>query len=47
MSETTRRAKNTLYFKLEAVRQVKGGQACSVTAKILGNPKVSPENSSE
>ena len=39
MSETKRRAKYTLEFKLEAVRLVKGGQVASVTAKILGIPK--------
>ncbi len=39
MSETKRRAKYTLEFKLESVRLVKGGQACAVTAKILGIPK--------
>ena len=44
MSETRRRAKYTLEFKLEAVRLVKGGQAASVTAKILGIPKASLEN---
>ena len=43
MSETKRRA-NTLEFKLEAVRLVKGKQAASVTAKILGIPKASLEN---
>lgn len=36
MSETKRRARYTLEYKLEAVRLVKGGQAVSVTAKILG-----------
>jgi transposase len=44
MGETKRRAKYTLEFKLEAVRLVKGGQAASVTAKILGIPKASLEN---
>jgi transposase-like protein len=44
MSETKRRAKYTLEFKMEAVRLVKGGQSCSVTAKILGIPKASLEN---
>ena len=44
MSETKRRAKYTLEFKMEAVRLVKGGQACSVTAKILGIPKQTLEN---
>ena len=36
MSDTKRRAKYTLEFKMESVRLVKGGQTCSVTAKILG-----------
>ncbi len=40
MSETRKRAKYTLEFKMEAVRLVKGGQAVSVTAKVLGIPKV-------
>jgi transposase-like protein len=44
MSEAKRRAKYTLEFKMEAVRLVKGGQTCSVTAKILGIPKASLEN---
>jgi transposase-like protein len=44
MSETKRRAKYTLEFKLEAVRLVKGGQVASVTAKILGIPKATLEN---
>ena len=44
MSETKRRAKYTLEFKMDAVRLVKSGQACSVTAKILGIPKASLEN---
>jgi transposase len=44
MSEAKRRAKYTLGYKLEAVRLVKGGQAVSVTAKILGIPKASLDN---
>lgn len=44
MSETKRRAKYTLEFKLEAVRLVKGGQRASVASKILGIPKSSLEN---
>ncbi|MBK5206993.1 MAG: transposase [Polaromonas sp.] len=44
MSETKRRAKYTLEFKLEAVRLVKGGQRASVASKRLGIPKSSPEN---
>lgn len=35
MSETKRRAKYTLEFKVEAVRLVKGGQVVSVTAKMV------------
>ena len=38
MSETKRRARYTLEFKLEAVRLVKGGQVAAVTAKILASP---------
>ena len=44
MGETKRRAKYTLEYKMEAVRLVKGGQAVSVTAKILGIPKASLDN---
>jgi transposase len=44
MGETKRRAKYTLESKMEAVRLVKGGQAVSVTAKILGIPKASLDN---
>ena len=44
MGETKRRAKYTLEYKMEAVRLVKGGQALSVTAKILGIPKASLDN---
>jgi transposase len=44
MSETKRRARYTLEFKLEAVRLVKGGQVAAVTAKILGIPKQTLEN---
>jgi len=36
MSETREWAKYTLEFKIGAVRLVKGGQAVSVTAKVLG-----------
>ena len=38
------RGKYTLEFKLEAVRLVKGGQAASVTAKVLGMPKQTLDN---
>ena len=44
MSESIRRARYTLEFKLEAVRLVKGGQVAAVTAKILGIPKQTLEN---
>ena len=44
MSETRKRAKYTLEFKMEAVRLVKGGQAVSVTAKVLGISKASLDN---
>ena len=44
MSETKRRARYTLEFKLVAVRLVKGGQVAAVTAKILGIPKQTLEN---
>ena len=39
-----KRARYTLEFKMEAVRLVKGGQAVSVTAKVLGIPKASLDN---
>jgi transposase-like protein len=38
------RGKYTLEFKLEAVRLVKGGQAASVTAKVLGIPSQTLDN---
>ena len=38
MTEKGTRAGYTLEFKLEAVRLVQGGQAKSVTAKVLGVP---------
>jgi len=38
------RASYTLEYKLEAVRLVQGGQACSVTAKVLGIPKQTLDN---
>lgn len=44
MSELKRRARCTLEHKMEAVRLVKGGQAATVTAKILGIPKQTLEN---
>ena len=36
MRETKKRAKYTLEFKMETVGLVKGWQAVSVTAKVLG-----------
>ena len=44
MSESKRRARYTLEFKMEAVRLVKGGQVAAVTAKILGIPKQTLES---
>ena len=44
MSESKRRARYTLEYKLEAVRLVKAGQVAAVTAKILGIPKQTLEN---
>ena len=38
------RAQYTQEFKLEAVRQVKAGQAIAVVAKVLGIPKASLGN---
>ena len=38
------RGKYTLEFKLEAVRLVKGGQAASVTSKVLGIPNQTLDN---
>jgi len=37
-AEKSKRAAYTLAYKLEAVRLVQGGQACTATAKILGIP---------
>ena len=44
VGETKRQARYTLAYKMEAVRLVKGGQAVSVTAQILGIPKASLDN---
>ena len=44
IGETKRRARYTLAYKMEAVRLIKGGQAVSVTAQILGIPKASLDN---
>ena len=43
-AEKGKRAAYTLEYKLEAVRLVQGGQACAVTAKVLGIPKQTLEN---
>jgi transposase-like protein len=43
-SDGQARGKYTLEFKLEAVRLVKGGQAASVTAKVLGIPNQTLDN---
>lgn len=44
MSEKQVRARYTQEFKLEAVRQVRAGQAIAVVAKVLGMPKASLSN---
>ena len=44
MGEMKRRTRYTLAYKMEAVRLVKGGQAVSVNAQILGIPKASLDN---
>jgi transposase len=44
MEEKKLRGKYTTEFKMEAVRQVKAGQAISVTARVLGIPKASVSN---
>ena len=44
MSDKRVRGKYTQEFKLEAVRQVRGGQSIAVTAKVLGIPKASLSN---
>ena len=46
MSEKQVRAQYTREFKLEAVRQVRAGQAIAVVAKVLGIPKASLGNMS-
>lgn len=38
-AEKGKRAAYTLEYKLEAVRLVQGGQACTLTAKVPGMPK--------
>ena len=44
MSDKQVRAQYTREFKLEAVRQVRAGQAIAVVAKVLGIPKASLSN---
>ena len=44
MSESKRRARYTLQYKLEALKLVKEGQVAAATAKILGIPKQTLEN---
>jgi transposase len=44
IQEKGKRAAYTLEYKVEAVRLIQGGQACSVTAKVLGIPKQTLEN---
>lgn len=44
VQEKVKRAAYTLEYKVEAVRLIQGGQACSVTAKVLGIPKQTLEN---
>ena len=44
MSDKQVRAQYTREFKLEAVRQVRAGQAIAVVAKVLGIPKASLGN---
>ena len=43
-AERGKRAAYMLEYKFEAVRLVQGGQACTVTAKVLGIPtwRISP-----
>ncbi len=44
MSVKQVRAQYTREYKLEAVRQVRGGQSIAATAKVLGIPKASLSN---
>ncbi len=44
MTEKGKRAAYTLEFKLEAVRLVQGGQAKTVTAKVLAIPEPTLSN---
>jgi transposase len=43
LNEKQTRAKCTLEFKQEAVRQVKAGRAASAVAATLSMPKASPD----
>jgi transposase len=44
MSDKQVRAQYTREYKLEAIRQVRGGQSIAATAKVLGIPKASLSN---
>ena len=44
MADKQVRGRYTLEYKLEAVRQVKGGQSIAVVARVLGIPKASLSN---
>ena len=44
IAEKGKGAAYALEYKLEAVRLVQGGQACALTAKVLGIPKQTLEN---
>ena len=44
MTDKQIRARYTVEYKLEAIRQVKAGQAVSVVAKVLGLPKSTLSN---
>ena len=44
MTHKQLRAQYTQEFKMEAVRQVRAGQAIAVVAKVLGIPKASLGN---
>jgi transposase len=44
MSDKQVRAQYTREYKLEAIRQLRGGQSITATAKVLGIPKASLSN---
>ena len=44
MADKQVRGRYTLEYKLEAVRQVKGGQSIAAVARVLGIPKASLSN---